>query len=57
MLDSVQSIQPQYGAWLYRAGWVFTLLFTLEYMIRLWVSDRPLRYARGFPKPGQKETF
>lgn len=48
MLDSVQSIHQQYGAWLYGAEWVFTLLFTFEYMIRLWVSDRPLRYARSF---------
>lgn len=48
MLDSVQSIHQQYGAWLYGAEWFFTLLFTVEYMIRLWVSDRPLRYARSF---------
>ena len=48
MLDSVQSIHEQYGLWLYGAEWFFTLLFTLEYMIRLWVSDRPLRYARSF---------
>ena len=48
MLDSVQSIHQQYGTWLYGAEWFFTLLFTFEYMIRLWVSDRPLRYARSF---------
>jgi len=48
MLDSVQAIHEQYGAWLYGAEWFFTLLFTCEYMIRLWVSDRPLRYARSF---------
>ena len=48
MLDSVQSIHQQYGALLYGAEWFFTLLFTVEYMIRLWVSDRPLRYARSF---------
>ncbi len=48
MLDSVQSIHRQYGVILYAAEWFFTLLFTLEYVIRLWVSDRPLRYARSF---------
>ncbi len=48
MLDSVQSIHQQYGPWLYAAEWFFTLLFTFEYIIRLWVSDRPLRYARSF---------
>ncbi|MCH2559149.1 MAG: ion transporter [Alcanivorax sp.] len=47
-LDSVQSIHQRHGTLLYAAEWFFTLLFTLEYIIRLWVSDRPLRYARSF---------
>ena len=47
-LDSVQSIHQRHGTLLYAAEWAFTVLFTLEYMIRLWVSDRPLRYARSF---------
>ena len=48
MLDSVQSIHARYGAALYVAEWAFTVLFTLEYLLRLWVSERPLRYARSF---------
>ena len=48
MLDSVQSIHERYGAALYVVEWAFTVLFTLEYLLRLWVSDRPLRYARSF---------
>ncbi|MFZ5532921.1 MAG: ion transporter [Pseudomonadota bacterium] len=48
MLDSVQSIHVRYGAALYVAEWAFTVLFTLEYLLRLWVSERPLRYARSF---------
>ena len=48
MLDSVERIHNRYGHWLYMAEWFFTLLFTAEYMIRLWVSERPLRYARSF---------
>ena len=48
MLDSVSSIREEYGVMLYAAEWFFTLLFTVEYAIRLWVSDRPLRYARSF---------
>ncbi|MBM7333853.1 MAG: ion transporter [Alcanivorax sp.] len=47
-LDSVQSIHQRHGTLLYAAEWFFTLLFTLEYIVRLWVSDRPLRYARSF---------
>lgn len=48
MLDSVASINARYGDWLRIAEWSFTLLFTLEYAIRLWVSERPARYARSF---------
>ena len=48
MLDSVSSLHLNYGTWLYAAEWFFTILFTLEYGIRLWVSERPLRYARSF---------
>lgn len=28
--------------------WGFTILFTLEYLLRLWCSPQPLRYARSF---------
>jgi len=28
--------------------WGFTLLFTVEYGLRLWSSPQPLRYARSF---------
>ena len=48
MLDSVGSLHREYGTILYAAEWFFTLLFTVEYLIRLWVSDRPVRYARSF---------
>lgn len=48
MLDSVQSIHQHFGPWLYGVEWFFTILFTLEYLVRLWVSDRPVRYARSF---------
>ena len=48
MLDSIQSIHNRYGALLYLVEWFFTLLFTVEYLVRLWISDRPLRYARSF---------
>lgn len=48
MLDSVASLRESYGSWLYAAEWFFTIVFTLEYGVRLWVSERPLRYARSF---------
>jgi len=48
MLDSVSSIQKIYGAQLYFMEWVFTLLFTIEYGVRLWCVGRPTKYARSF---------
>lgn len=48
MLDSVQTIHAQYSHWLYLAEWGFTVIFTVEYLLRLWISERPARYARSF---------
>ncbi len=48
MLDSVPSIKERWHGPLYIAEWVFTLLFTAEYLVRLWVVRRPLRYATSF---------
>ena len=48
MLDSVQSLHTRWGEWFYLAEWFFTLLFTAEYLLRLWLSDRPGRYAFSF---------
>src|SRR5690606_19924680 len=48
MLDSVQDIHEQYGNLLYALEWGFTLVFTVEYLVRLWISDRPGLYAFSF---------
>jgi voltage-gated potassium channel len=48
MLDSVQSVSSRHGDLLHAAEWGFTILFTVEYALRLWVSERPLVYARSF---------
>lgn len=48
MLDSVPSIKERWHGALYLAEWFFTLLFTAEYVMRLWVVRRPLRYATSF---------
>ncbi|GAB3024022.1 MULTISPECIES: ion transporter [Oleiagrimonas] len=48
MLDSVQSLHARYGTAFYLAEWTFTLAFTAEYLVRLWVVRRPWRYARSF---------
>ena len=45
LLESVSSIRAEYGAWLRVAEWVFTALFTLEYIARLVSVGRPWAYA------------
>jgi voltage-gated potassium channel len=48
MLDSVSSIQQSYGDLLYLGEWVFTILFTIEYILRLYSVGRPISYATSF---------
>ena len=48
MLDSVASVRLKYAEYLFALEWVFTVLFTLEYGVRLWTVSHPLRYARSF---------
>lgn len=48
VLESVRSVREQYGSLLYALEWLFTLLFTAEYLLRLLSVRRPLRYATSF---------
>lgn len=48
MLDSIGSVSTEWGRELYIAEWFFTIVFSIEYLVRLWVSERPARYARSF---------
>jgi len=48
MLDSVSSIHQNHGELLYLGEWIFTLLFTIEYILRLYCVGRPLAYATSF---------
>jgi len=48
MLDSIKPINIQYGTQLHFAEWVFTILFTIEYILRLFSVGKPMKYARSF---------
>jgi voltage-gated potassium channel len=48
MLDSVGTIQRSYGPILLAGEWFFTILFTIEYVLRLVSVGRPLAYATSF---------
>ncbi len=48
MLDSVDSVSAHHHGLLYGLEWGFTLLFTVEYILRLICTRAPLRYALSF---------
>lgn len=48
MLESVASVREQHGFALRITEWVFTGVFTVEYMLRLYCTARPAKYARSF---------
>ena len=47
-LDSVTSISQKYGDVLLAVEWGFTVLFTVEYLLRLWTIQNTWLYARSF---------
>ncbi len=48
MLNSVNSIRAEHGNLLFLLNAAFTLLFTIEYILRLYCARHPARYARSF---------
>jgi voltage-gated potassium channel len=48
MLDSIEGFSGHYSKIFFRLEWFFTLLFTLEYLVRIYCSTKPLRYMRSF---------
>ncbi len=48
MLDSVEPLREEWGRWFIALEWAFTILFTIEYALRLWCSKRPTAYATSF---------
>ena len=48
MLESVTAIRRECGGVLRAVEWAITVVFTVEYVLRLVAVDRPWRYARSF---------
>ena len=48
MCESVDSIRQMHPKLLIRAEWFFTILFTIEYIVRILCARRPLRYIFSF---------
>ena len=47
-LESVTSINLVYNGFLNTAGWIVTVLFTIEYILRIVCVKRPWRYVFSF---------
>lgn len=48
VLDSVSALHQRFGMWFFYIEWFFTLLFTVEYVVRVYISARPLKYIFSF---------
>lgn len=48
MLESVSGIEQHFGAYLRVAEWFFTIVFTIEYLLRLLCVAKPRKYACSF---------
>ncbi len=48
MMETIDRYNEQFGILFHYGEWVFTILFTIEYIIRLMVVKRPLNYALSF---------
>ena len=48
MLESSDEWHDRFGTIFLTLEWVFTIIFTVEYVLRLWVTIRPWQYALSF---------
>lgn len=48
MLESIEPLQRQYAALFTVVEWMFTVFFTIEYLLRLYCVLRPMKYATSF---------
>ncbi|MEB2783426.1 ion transporter [Algoriphagus persicinus] len=48
ILDSVASLHLQHGKLFLLLEWLFTILFTIEYALRIWLSRKPKGYIFSF---------
>ena len=48
MLESIEYFQVNYATTFFVLEWVFTIIFTIEYILRLYCVYHPWKYARSF---------
>ena len=48
ILESIPSFRGTYGRILDQTEWIITIIFTLEYLARIWTHPKPFRYIFSF---------
>jgi len=48
MLESITTLHQKYGNVFYIIEWILTILFTIEYLVRIWVIQKPSKYIFSF---------
>lgn len=48
MLESIESIRRSYASFLKLSEWVITIIFSIEYILRILVVKKPFRYVKSF---------
>ena len=48
MLESVPSYNLRYGNLFYYLEWAFTIVFTIEYLLRIYITYKPIKYMISF---------
>ncbi|MBV6441218.1 MAG: ion transporter [Haliscomenobacteraceae bacterium CHB4] len=47
MLETIPALHERYFEWFYAVEWFFTVIFTVEYVMRLYSVQSPVKYARS----------
>jgi voltage-gated potassium channel len=48
ILESIPAFNARFGTILHQAEWVITIIFTIEYIARIWSHPKPLKYIFSF---------
>lgn len=48
LLESVPELGARFHYTFFAIEWVLTILFSIEYLLRIWISPKPLRYIFSF---------
>jgi len=48
IIESIPEFQNRFFLFFYVIEWVFTIIFSIEYILRIWSSPKPLKYIFSF---------